>query len=275
MNEKAERLKQHLVKHRNFTFDDSQDLSSGIPNDPFRLHWLNAFSTMFPAGEKIFIESVRFFKNDIKDDILKRNIKEFIQQEANHSKEHNIYNENLKNYSIDIDYLSNKMKIKYDWLYKHTSPLTRLSITVAAEHLTAMFAEGVLRYKWLKNAKPEFASLWEWHCVEEIDHKSVAFDVYQCVCGNYFRRMLGLFYVNIFVLGRVMVRTIYLLKHQHLLLKWNTWTTMIPFVFGIHGVIHQMLLKPFFQYLNPNFHPWNKDDTDLIRKWESENNSAT
>lgn len=41
-----------------------------------------------------------------------------------------------------------------------------------------------------KNADETFAALWRWHAVEELEHKAVAFDVYERTVGAYAHRVL-------------------------------------------------------------------------------------
>ncbi|MCH2185780.1 metal-dependent hydrolase [Myxococcota bacterium] len=41
---------------------------------------------------------------------------------------------------------------------------------------------------------PSFMQMLEWHFVEELEHRHVAFDVYEHVCGGYFYRLfVGLY----------------------------------------------------------------------------------
>ena len=37
---------------------------------------------------------------------------------------------------------------------------------------------------------PMFLQMWEWHFVEELEHRTVAFDVYDHVCGGYLYRLV-------------------------------------------------------------------------------------
>ena len=65
---------------------------------------------------------------------------------------------------------------------KTLPPKRRLAGTVAAEHLTAILADDLLRNKGhLENADPAISKLWYWHAIEETEHKAVAFDVHQAV----------------------------------------------------------------------------------------------
>jgi hypothetical protein len=55
----------------------------------------------------------------------------------------------------------------------------RLAMAVCIEHLTAAVAEAILAHPdWLDHGSEPLRQLWQWHALEEIDHRSVAFDLY-------------------------------------------------------------------------------------------------
>src|SRR5262249_40605821 len=69
----------------------------------------------------------------------------------------------------------------------------RLAITAALEHFTAIFAADALsRDVLLGSSNPEMRNLLEWHAVEELEHKAVAFDVFRTVAPGYILRILAL-----------------------------------------------------------------------------------
>ncbi len=61
-------------------------------------------------------------------------------------------------------------------------PVAQLAITVALEHFTAIMAHSLLTEKDpLPGAPAEVLRLWQWHAIEEVEHKAVAFDTYLAV----------------------------------------------------------------------------------------------
>ena len=70
----------------------------------FKTAFFNAFSMLFPIGEKFFIDSVLYFKDQIDDPRLLSEIKAFQGQESVHRLEHQQYNETLcrlRGYDLD------------------------------------------------------------------------------------------------------------------------------------------------------------------------------
>jgi predicted metal-dependent hydrolase len=66
---------------RNMRFDLSEQLSKDwLDNDAFKTAFFNALSMTFPAGERFFIESVRLYKDEVKDPKLKQEMSDFYGQ---------------------------------------------------------------------------------------------------------------------------------------------------------------------------------------------------
>src|SRR3546814_7851182 len=69
-----------------------------------------------------------------------------------------------------------------------------VATTAAAEHFTASLAGYVLEDNtWADtDVDPEMAQLFLWHAAEEIEHRHVAYDVYQHIGGGYVRRVAAM-----------------------------------------------------------------------------------
>ena len=81
---------------------------------------------------------------------------------------------------------------------QYLSPLSQLACTTAFEHFTATFAHILLRSKdGLRCMRAPQRRLWMYHALEEIEHKGVAFDVYEAMGGGYLRRAIAMIWVTI------------------------------------------------------------------------------
>ncbi|NQD92672.1 metal-dependent hydrolase, partial [Pseudomonas sp. CrR25] len=157
--------------------------------DAFKSHLFDAMSVLFPDGERFFIDSVRHFREQIDDPVLQEQIRGFIGQEGHHSREHQTYSNRLRDLGYDVDALEKRAKRRIRYTQKKFSPQRQLAATAALEHITAIMADGLLKdSRHLAGAHPTMVRLWRWHALEETEHKAVAFDVYNRVCGN--RRLL-------------------------------------------------------------------------------------
>ncbi|RZU38571.1 hypothetical protein EV700_2506 [Fluviicoccus keumensis] len=145
------------------------------------------FSAIFPPGERFFVESVRRFRDTITDETLKAQISGFIGQEAIHGREHEHLNTWLAAQGYDIALADRHIRFSLG-LLERLPPSQQLACTAFMEHFTAHLAE-----QWLTHAEfrtstdAEVLKLWSWHAIEELEHKSVAFDVHARVSPAAYR----------------------------------------------------------------------------------------
>lgn len=258
------------LKVRNVEFCLEQQLSKNwLERDAFKTAFFNALSMSFPAGERYFIDSLRLFESDIKDEKLRQEMSIFFGQEGMHSREHSRYNKRLcelRGYSQErMEGRTEKLVSRGKW--RLTSE-QQLASTCGVEHLTAVLADKLLKGWMLENVDPEIRNLWLWHAAEELEHKSVAFDVYNAVSGDYRDRRMTLRLFTIHFLCDLLLNVAYMLKRDKVFWKWSTWKSGFGFLFGKGGVISEMR-RDYLKYFNPNFHPWDDDNRQLLEKWQA------
>jgi len=158
------------------------------------------------------------------------------------------------------------------------SPEKRLARTVCAEHVTAVMAHHALTHPEHMACFPEsFRKLFLWHAIEEIEHKSVAFDVYQACVGDpkllrkeykIFTRFEFPFNVWMFPFN-VWMSSRFLLKELGHKVTWKERKVLWNHLYGEGGLISDMkgLYK---QFLSDGFHPWDHDDSSLVETWKEE-----
>ena len=246
-----------------------------LANDPVLTHFFNALQATFPEGERFFIDSAREVRDDIGEENLPEHlandIKAFIHQEAWHGKAHDEWNQVL----IDLGYkrmeeFDAQQKRLRRWANENISPMMRLAITAGAEHMTASLARMMLekRSDLIDQAAEPVRSLLAWHALEEIEHKSVCFDLFQVAGGGYRLRMLGLVFAFLDTLRLARSRHKYLLK-QDGLWNWRTRMQMYSKVWGPRGIIGQMVPE-LLRYVKPGFHPWQTDEREAFEaRWDT------
>lgn len=238
-------------------------------NDPFKTHFMNALSILFPEGERFFIRSVLAYRDQISDPKLRREIKDFCAQEAQHTLVHEAMNELAARHGYPVAKLESFVRRdlrRFSNRGKRSKAARRaaLAMTVCMEHFTAILAYQVLTNssETQKGLDPAVKALFEWHALEETEHKGVAFDVYQATNGSpFFLRFAMLFSTFFFLLGLFVNLTVLLFKDGSIK-RWSTWKTGVKFVFGPR---QGFLVRPFGDWLaffKPGFHPW-KQHRDL------------
>jgi uncharacterized protein len=235
--------------------------------DPVATAYFNALSTAFPHGETLFIEAVRRFRDSV-DEPLQQQITAFVQQEAMHSREHVVFNKLLRNAGYDTTAMDAMTRFRVDRA-RTQSPLVQLALTVALEHFTAIMAHSLLTERQpLPGAPDEIVHLWQWHAIEEIEHKAVAYDTYLAATRHMPRRRRWALRCHVMALAS--------------LTFWHSNFQRMADFFRQDGintprtwlrVTHYLLVKPgmmrriFWDYVRfyiPGFHPWHRDDRPLI-----------
>lgn len=263
------------IEPRNRKFELQRALATDwFDNDPFLTAIFNAMSMSFPSGEKNFIDSIRHYEDQIKDPKLLNEIRGFYQQEGIHSREHRRYNKILceqRGYDHDTMegvYLVTQAKAEEN---PDVTPKVMLASTLALEHFTASMAEIMLSGSFMDNVEPTIKELWLWHCVEELEHKSVAFDVFNQISGSNKMRTTMMKISIMMLLRNVTKVAMKMLRHDKQLWKWKTLKSMRHFFFGKTGFI-RLYLPAHKEYFRADFHPWDFDSKDLINEWQAEQN---
>ena len=226
-------------------------------------------SASFPIGEAEFIHSVQLFKDKVRDPKLLAEIKEFTAQEAHHSLQHKLINEFLDGLGYQTKKIGDFFQNKINHRIENWSHERRLARTVVAEHVTAVMANYALTNEQAMSHFPDsIRSLFQWHAIEEIEHKSVAFDVYQHCVGDekLLRKEFRLFSYyefprNIFLSMR------YLLKQMGHKSTWRERRAAWRYLFG-HGGLISSQRRLYMMFLQDGFHPWGHDDSALVEEWK-------
>ncbi len=229
----------------------------------------DALSMSFPPGEKSFIDSVRDFADGIEDEDLQKDIQGFIRQEADHTREHARYNATLNAQGVDVDFHTSLTAKPVELTRRYLSPKRNLARTVGMEHITAILADTILRRgDMVEKMDPSVRDLWVWHSIEETEHKAVAFDLYQDVDGGYWRRQRTFFTGTAYLIGFSAYFTWQFLKQDGVNRKPLTLAKGLWKMFGYRGVVSGAI-PAWFQYLRPDFHPWQDDNTHLLDEWRA------
>jgi uncharacterized protein len=105
-------------------------------------------------------------------------VEAFIEQEAGHSREHVAMNKALINAGYDIAPLDRKIRA-FVAFFEDPSDTVKLTATMCLEHFTAIIAAELLEnHDHLAGVDDDMFELWLWHAIEEVEHKGVAFDVW-------------------------------------------------------------------------------------------------
>jgi predicted metal-dependent hydrolase len=256
------------IKVRRLKFAYPDDKKDWAGDNPVFSRFMEALSMHFPEGERFFVESVNHYKEQILDPVLKKQIAAFAAQEGMHSVEHHKYNVRAAGEAAEeLEGLAGQLR--QPLARRALSHMNRLAITVALEHFTAIMADELLRnpvYSDLMD--PEHAKLWLWHAVEETEHKAVAFDVYEAVGGGYVRRAVVMQIATVLFFFGSTELLVRMLGKSRQVPRLGEVTRFLNLAFGSPGFFRQVF-PAWLDFFRPGFHPWQRDNSDLIAKWKA------
>ena len=234
----------------------------------------NGVNLLFPAGERFFVRSVRHYMEQLEDPHLVAQVRGFFGQEGRHAQAHERFFDTLREQGYDIDAILEPYEaLAYGRIEKNTSPALRLAVTVALEHFTAILAEDALEDGDLQGAHPIMRQLLEWHALEELEHKAVAFDVLRAVHPSYALRVAGMALASVVLGGFWIQATRALLAQDGMTLRdaarelgtlrkvaeRDGHPTMKP-------IFTSVFVRGIREYLRPSFHPNDKDHSRIVRE---------
>lgn len=262
--EKIKRLNKSDIQPRrmDFTFDKDIPLY-WFDNSPFKSILLTALSCTFPEGERFFMRSVRNYQPRLHSEKLKEEVKGFIGQEAHHGNEHEHFNALMAEKGLPTHEVEKFVHNGLQWQEKILSPERCLAKTCALEHFTAILAELLLSEKdFTKGMDERLLPLWTWHAIEESEHKSVAFDVYQEQVGNYWIRVSEMAVTTLEFTSFTVFHYLQLRKNTNDKRGWPSVREGWNWLLGKPGFLRK-LGPAYLSYYRRDFHPSKRDRRQL------------
>lgn len=240
--------------------------------DPVATAWFTALSACFPRGEAFFIEAVKAHRDGAPPQ-LAQDIRAFIAQEINHTREHLALNRLAEAAGYDLAAVDQRLAAFLE-MTRGRPAIVNLAATMALEHFTAMMAHELLADpRHLEGCDPEVRALWEWHAVEEIEHKAVAHDTWLHATRGWSRwrrwklKALMMTIVSISFVKHRWRDSLSLLATDGIT-GWRAKTRLLGYLLVRPGVL-RAIAPAWLAYFLPGFHPWRVDDRALIAQAEA------
>lgn len=237
-----------------------------LNGDPVATAWHNALSGTFPRGEAFFIDAVKAFRAGTPPQ-LAEDIRKFIIQEVNHTREHVAFNRVATEAGYDMARIDARVE-ELLALTRGRPRVLDLAATMALEHYTAMMAHEFLSNpKHFSGADETVSNMWRWHAIEEIEHKGVAYDTWLHATRDWSRlqrwriKSLMMLIVSWHFLTHRVADTLDLLEQDGFARGPSRWRVLAYLVWK-PGVLRRIFPK-WISYFVPGFHPWNHDDRAL------------
>ena len=236
MSDQISRTDTPLIQ-RKVAFDFSATPLHWIPDDPFSSQFISVIHTLLPAGEFFFCRLYNKALPHISDPKLRHDVQGFIRQEAAHARAHTSgISEYLEQHGMELKPVLDKVS----WIFNVAladRPLgfqlpaalekrwlvERLGIIAAVEHFTCVLGKYALENRTWEAAGADdvVLDILRWHAAEEVEHRSVAFDVYRHLGGSYFMRYPQMLITVPGILGMWIYAAVHLMQQDPLLARRN------------------------------------------------------
>lgn len=178
---------------RRMAFEFAPDMERVfIKNDPAMSFMFLGAWIMLPYLEPYLIRTMRQALPHIRDPKLVDDLKRFCAQEGEHFKQHAKANDIIRGLNPAYEALR-ELEAELDAEYKMFSKDKPLKFNLAYaegfESMTSAMSRAQLEVGLYDRTDSPLAQLGKWHIMEELEHRSVAFDVYEHVVGSWFYRM--------------------------------------------------------------------------------------
>lgn len=280
------RFARAAIQSRRIELDWSETPLHSLRKQPEAGHYINAMHLLVHIEFwfcRLFSQSMPQVDNDQ----LRAEMKSFMRQEAMHARAHIGLREHLsaggpdvasflKDYEWFFDVLLGDHDLKkYPWL----KPVERwwlnqrLAIMAGLEHMTLFLAKWILaNHDQLLDAgaDPAVLDLLAWHSMEEIEHRTVAFDVHAEVSGSLAeRRFWGAFSLAFMVYYWTRGASVFIqqdpamgTRRSSLMAYWRgTRSGILP------GPTSMVAF--YLRYLRRDYHPQSEAVTEeVLARWE-------
>jgi predicted metal-dependent hydrolase len=222
-------------------------------NSPIWTHFANAWSILFPAWESAFVKVAQYHLENVTDPELKARVNKFIEQELAHARAHIQHNRRA-----DLCEYADKQFEKTRIVHRRPESPFWLATMVSIEHIAACKSRAFLTQ--FGHCKGREFNLFAWHSREELEHKSLAMDLWNHLgyskkqLNTVARKNVG--YVWKFALSYTLEN----LKKDGQL--WRLRTLVDSFSLFNYVVIHCWI--PYLQIFKQDFHPSQFDDSKFI-----------
>jgi predicted metal-dependent hydrolase len=162
-----------------------------LANDILQSYLSTGISLYVAYLEPFLVKSMRRVLDQITDDALRENVDRFSRQEAQHYMQHERFNTAILGQDYPgLEERFERVKADFERFLSTKSDKWCVGFVEGFEALTTQLALQSLRELRREHPKtdPRFAALFEWHMTEEIEHRNVAYDIYDHLYGDYFYR---------------------------------------------------------------------------------------
>jgi predicted metal-dependent hydrolase len=161
-----------------------------VDGDHKRSFGFIAGSLLLPHLEPYLIRSLKAAEKHVTDPVVAEGLDKFVRQEAQHYQMHKKFNETIRLAGFpQLEALEKELFDDYHRFSNTKSLKFNLAYAEAFEALTMNAVKHMMEPNGFGDDLPPYMQMIEWHFVEELEHRTITFDVYDHVFGDYLYRL--------------------------------------------------------------------------------------
>ena len=220
---------------RRVTFDyPEESILCWTPRMPEVSAAANAVSLMMPFLEPFVARSIRSTIVDLPPELADQ-ARWLIDQEVSHQRQHRRFNKLLCGEAPGLIRTEKMMRWFFRRFESRASRRLAVSLSAGAETVAFSMARWTERHsnELFTDADPVITTLFMWHLAEEVEHKSVAFDVHRAIGGSRFQYLLGALLALIVLGWFTVIGSLTILRAQRRLRNPLSWWRLTRWAFSL------------------------------------------
>lgn len=250
------------------------DVNNVAPEDcawskssPYFSVFINALGLHVPYFERYLIHTMNTVKHDVADDKLRRDMVALAGQEGHHARNFIAFNALMAKRYPKVEKLDATAKNYFKSAAKKDSVKRKVAFTAGYETFTFLAGLIILKNydKWMADSHPVMKALWVWHQVEEVEHGSVAHDVYRALYGKHewYRKYMVLM-AGLHIARETVKAYVHMARIEGWLKNPLKAIGAMGFCFKTLGQMAWQTLPVFSKNYNPRNHPLASSKQDPV-----------
>ena len=259
------------VTARRFTFDHD-DVGADrhwLDGDLIGSHLVAALSGVIPPGERFFADVVRDQRQRFEGP-LHDQINGFIGQERLHQREHQLFNEALARLGYPTAAIDRASEITFAVMARFPARF-QVAMAAAIEHWTAVIAEHTLEVDQLAqwDLADTTRAFLDWHLLEELEHRAVAFDVMQAMGAGEAERIAAIHVATVLMIPSVVGGFLVSLARDRDTRRPGRLLGSVRRIRRTR-IAPRPFLRDLLSWNRPGFHPDERNIDGLVEAWREQ-----
>jgi uncharacterized protein len=177
------------VRYLKFNLEEDKDFNAEvIPGEAEISYLVVGLSMILPYLEPYLIKHSLAGQKMVNDPALLHDMRQFSQQEGQHYRQHSLFNDRVRKQYPELELLERRAKENYERLSRRGLKFN-LAFAEGCESLTHPLGIFMWNSGMIGDMRGSIADISTWHFLEEMEHRTVAYDAYYHLYGGYWYRL--------------------------------------------------------------------------------------